>query len=123
MLDWKNKFKTEWVTDKITSETIKFCEDFGKDIKDKGLSTSQIRNVYGELKRIQLKGFEKEKAAFLLLKPKMAYAAKRANKRGVFNFKDVFNKAYDHIDNEEKYNNFMNIMEATLAYHKSFGGK
>ena len=123
-VNWENKFDSQWITDGITKEAIKFCEKFGKHIKNNGLSTSQIRNVYGELKRIQLKGFKKEKTSFLLLKPKMAYAAKRAKNSGATDFKKVFDKAFDLIDNSsEKYKNFMDIMEAILAYHKSFGGK
>lgn len=120
--NWNEEFKEEWISDSISNQTISFCEEFGKFIS-RDLTTSQIRNVYGELKRIQMKGYENEKTSFLLLKPKMAYAAKRANKRGVTIFKDVFNKAYDIIDNTKKYENFMSVMEAILAYHKAFGGK
>lgn len=122
-VDWVGKFKIHWVTSQITKDTVDFARDFGKDLKDKNFSNSQIRNVYGELKRIELKGYENEKTSFLLLKPKVAYANSRQNNTGMNNFKNVFDKAYESIDCEKSFSNFMQIMEAILAYHKSFGGK
>lgn len=122
--EWSLEFDEKWLSAGITRETINFCENFGEFLAGRnGLTTTQIRNVYGELKRIQLKGFDSEKTSYLLLKPKMAYAAKRAGTTGIFQFKKVFDKAYDVIDDGNKYKNFMEIMEAILAYHKSFGGK
>lgn len=123
--NWDHRFNATWLTDGVTKETVEFTKEFGKHLshKFKGISTSQIRNIYGELKRIELKGFKNEKTSFLLLKPKVAYTAKRHSSVGMRNFKSVFDKAYDKIDDENTYSNFMQIMEATLAYHKSFGGK
>lgn len=120
---WVEKFDIDWIKTGITKETVDFARDFGKDLKNKNFSNSQIRNVYGELKRIELKGYENEKTSFLLLKPKVAYADSRQRNDGMRNFKRVFDKAYDSIDNEKSFSNFMQIMEAILAYHKSFGGK
>lgn len=123
MPNWTNEFKTIWLTEGITKDTVEFTKNFGENLKEGRLSTSQIRNIYGELKRIELKGFEKEKTSFLLLKPKMAYANSRQRSNGLRDFKEVFDKAYENINDEKSFLNFMQIMEATLAYHKSFGGK
>lgn len=123
--NWRNRFDPHWLTKGVTKEAVEFTKEFGKYLSDqkKGISTSQIRNIYGELKRIELKGFKNEKTSFLLLKPKVAYAAKRHSSNGMRDFKKIFDKAYDEINDEKTFLNFMQIMEATLAYHKSFGGK
>lgn len=118
--DWVKDFDPSWIKDKISKDAIKFTDDFGKFLS-RPLSTSQIRNIYGELKRIQMKGFEKEKTAFLLLKPKLAYATARSY--SLKPLAEVFNKAFDSIENENHFQNFMDFMEAVLAYHKAYGGK
>lgn len=100
-----------------------------KNNKEEGLTTSQIRNVFGEMRRIQMKGYEEEKTSFLLLKPKLAYAVKRHKKKGIQLFYEVFSIAYDAVDTNNNnlgkihFNNFMNLMEAIIAYHKYHGGK
>ena len=93
-------------------------------MKEKGLSSSQIRNVYGEMKRIEMKGYEDEKSAFFLLKPKVAYALGRDSKnQGLKLFQLIFNKAWGCVSNEKTYKNFCNLFEAIIAFHKSYGGK
>lgn len=124
--DWERKFNVDWIKNSITKECIEYTKDFGKFLSDRregNLTTSQIRMVYGELKRIQMKGFEKEQTAFLLLRPKMAYADKRNESNGLKELKKVFDKAYQYVETSKNFDNFMNFMEATLAYHKAFGGK
>lgn len=121
--DWAAEFKKEWILQGIDKDCIEFTKKFGQFLRVKGLSSSQIRNVYGELKRIQMKGFNKEQTAFLLLRPKMAYADKRHENDGLKALKEIFDKAYLEVNDSDHFNNLMNFMEATLAYHKSFGGK
>ena len=121
--NWVADFKTDWIKEGFNKETVEYSAEFGKYLKNNQLTTSQIRNTYGELKRIQMKGFENEKTAFYLLKPKMAYAVARNGKSGQKKLGDVFNKAFDSIENEKHYKNLMDFMEAVLAYHKAEGGK
>lgn len=97
-------------------------------LKIKNLSSSQIRNIYGEMKRIQVKGFDKAKASFYLLKPKVAYAYGRALKgtrpsEEMKTFKEVFDAAFACVTDARTYDNFCNFIEAILAYHKFHGGK
>jgi CRISPR-associated protein Csm2 len=123
---WKQRFQREWITKELDDDAIKFTDDFGKFLS-RPLSTSQIRNIYGELKRIQMKGFAKEKTKFLLLKPKLAYATARS--WSLEPLTDVLNAAFDSIDKkdmekgEKQFANFMDFIEAILAYHKAYGGK
>jgi len=126
--DWQNEFKDRWILEGIDKECVDFASEFGSFVHKQELSTSQIRNVFGELKRIQMRGFQNEKTAFILLKPKMAYAVRRAGKGGLKELMKVFNKAYNLIDTESvagerHFNNLVYFLEAVLAYHKYYGGK
>jgi CRISPR-associated protein Csm2 len=130
---WKQKFNPDWIRKAITHEAISFSEEFGKELTQ-GFTTNQIRNFFGEVRRIQMKGIEKEKTAFLLLKPKLAYAAKRAEQKGDFKAKDfrevmeaahslVMEKENSPTEFSERFANFIDFFEAILAYHKAYGGK
>lgn len=123
-----------WVKTKIDADTVKFADKFGDFIAagGKGMTNSQIRNIFGEMRRIQMNGFsQKEKIAFILLKPKMAYAVKRFKENKKLEaFFDFFSIVYDVVaeEKEEKnsqkyFENLMHLMEAVLAYHKYHGGK
>lgn len=131
--NWAQEFNTDWIAKRIDREGIKYSEDFGQFLVSNSLTTSQIRNIFGEVKRIQMSGITKpeNQTAFLLLKPKMAYAVKRDGKRGLEELTKVLNKAFDTVDTdtsdkeqlEKQYKNFVDFFEALLAYHKAFGGK
>lgn len=100
------------------------------------VSTSQIRNIYGSSKRIEMSLDEKNAPEMyqklILLKPKMAYANGRFNplRNGRYRipgFKtlvDCLSYAIDQIDGDyHRMKNFFNFFEAILAYHKAEGGK
>lgn len=121
--DWASKVNPDWVLNEIDRDGIDFTKDFGSYLAKNRLTTSQIRNIYGELKRIQMKGFDNEKTSFLLLLPKMAYASQRNSNEGLNALKSVFEKVHKNVSNEHHYKNMMDFMEAILAYHKAFGGR
>lgn len=124
-----------WIVNGLNQEAIKFAENFGRDLSRK-LSTSQIRNVFGEVRRIQMKGetssFDSE---LLLLKPKLAYAKARRSGVGrdaadaAEDLEKVLSSAIDAVfvgdqsKKFERFQNFANFFEAILAYHKALGGK
>lgn len=133
-------FKPEWITKGVDADTITFMKAAGdymapmSDSDKLALTNSQFRNVYGELKRIQMKGFGESQSEFLLLKPKVAYAAKRKSVRetetGMELFKKIFDKAHvavlqvaDKEQRKQAFKNFCAIMEGLIAYHKYYGGK
>lgn len=126
--EWKS-FIQSWIKNGINKETIVYAEGMGKKLKEDGLTTSQIRNVFGEMRKIQMNGFAGEVANFLLLKPKLAYAAKRQNAKGMDSFYDLFCVAYEAVDTQEmqkaptQYDQLLQLMEAVLAYHKYHGGQ
>ena len=121
-----------WIQKGIDPEAIGFFEKTGKYLVDVELSNSQIRNIYGEIMRIYMKGADKEKTALLLLKPKIAYMrekAGRSNKKGLAYIEKLFNAMYDALEKEDngklkqQFDNMLHSMEAILAYHKAQGGK
>lgn len=124
---WKPQIR-EWVKTNIDKDTISFAEGMGRLLKEDGLTTSQIRNVFGEMRKIQMNGFEKEKSNFLLLRAKLAYATKRQQAKGMDKFYELFCEAYDAVDTAsdkggEQFNKLLQLMEAVLAYHKFYGGQ
>lgn len=125
---WESDIKN-WVENGINKDTIVYADGMGKILKDQGLTTSQIRNVFGEMRKIQMNGFVEEKANFLLLRPKLAYAAKRQNAKGMDEFYNLFCIAYDAVDTTDdkkapkQFDQLLQVMEAVLAYHKFHGGQ
>lgn len=125
---WNPKIKA-WVGNEINKETILFADDFGKFAATNGLTTSQIRIAFGELRKIQMNGFKDEKTSFIMLKAKLAYAVKRHDKPGLSEFYKLFSTAYDVVDTNnieigtKQFDNLLQIIEAVLAYHKFHGGK
>ena len=62
----------------------------------------------------------------MLLKPKLAYVAARAprgREASTEKLRDALTQAIDQIDDYNKFKNFVDFFEATLAYHKAAGGQ
>ncbi|OJV38784.1 MAG: type III-A CRISPR-associated protein Csm2 [Bacteroidales bacterium 36-12] len=145
---WKEFIKTDWIQKEITPETINYTEKFGKhlakkddfiyedqnltkpktyktkngEIKNfyrKELTTSQLRKFFGEVKRQQVKGYNR--IEFLLLKPKLAYAVGRVGDADakINDFNDVISNAVDNVKSNDDFKRFIKIFEAIVAYHKS----
>lgn len=119
----KLKYQSSWITCEATEELIDYAEQAGIFMAKNGLTNSKIRSIYGEIKRIQMGEFAKEKSSFYLLKPKVAYALGRdANNEGLKLFKKIFDLCSKDVVDQKSYQNFCNFMEAILAYHKANGG-
>ena len=110
---------------------VKAAENLGTSIshRNNGITTSQIRKVYSAVKKIQMKvqvDTEFERNDLVLLKPKLAYVAARAprgREASTEKLKDALTEAIEQVDDHDKFKNFVNFFEATLAYHKAAGGK
>lgn len=106
-----------------TRRLIEEAEKLGRILKDTGLTTSQIRNIYGMVKKMEMLGYEQSRGDLLLLKPKLAYAAARPGaKKGTGHLKVVLSHAVDCVTNEQEFEKFINFFEAILAYHRAAGG-
>lgn len=101
---------------------VEAAEMLGPSLHKGRLTTSQIRNIYGMVKQMEMRGFDPNE--FVLLKPKLAYAAARADTQGARQLKDVLTWAIDEVGNDEaKFARFVDFFEAILAYHKAAGGR
>lgn len=125
--EYKEKGETIKISSTIMELTQKEKDAIINTNKGDSLTTSQIRIAFGEMRKIQSNGYEK--SSFLMLKPKLAYAVKRHDKKGLSEFYKIFVWAYDAIDTQndedapKHFENFMQVMEALLAYHKFHGGR
>ena len=112
--------------DDMNDQSILFSEFFGRYLVYLDLSTSQIRNIYGDVMKMKMKGFNFNE--LLLLKPRLAYTTERKGTEGSRKFREKIERALDKVifskQNQDKlFQNFANFFEAILAYHRSFGGK
>ena len=107
------------VIEKGGEPLVTAAENLGRKLA-RNLKTSQIRKVYGAVKKIQMSE-EFNRNELIMLKPKLAYAA--ARKPEVEDLKDALTQAINQVDNNEKFKNFVDFFEAILAYHRAFGGE
>lgn len=119
------KFRSEWITDGIDDMGVEFCNDVAEYLQQQKMSSSYIRNIFGELKRIESKGFANDKTDFFLLRPKVAYATARAQDRGIDMslFRMVYECMAPHVIDNRTFKNMVNMIEAIIAFHKACGGK
>lgn len=123
-----DRFKSEWITTGVNDACMELCEELAKDMVDKRVSSSFLRNIFGELRRLEAGNFETHRSEFVMLRPKLAYACGRAIERnpkskGVL---DALLKFYKQMAKEVKttahFKNLVSVMEAIVAFHKAFGG-
>jgi len=112
------------------------AERFGTALADDKLTKTQIRGVFGTVRQIQA-AWDKEAGEaearkqlrrILLLKPRLAYQARRDEK--VKPLADVLVGAIvlvadgkDSAQQTERFGYFVDLFEAILAYHTAAGGK
>jgi CRISPR-associated protein Csm2 len=138
-------FNKQWVSQKIDELCIDFLENFGfylcdkkneqdKFVGTKAVTISQIRNIFGEIKRLEQKITDDEKfvsnqQSFLMLRPKIAYNTARviSNSRTkdsrIVSLRSVLEMAHKEVTNYDSFKRFSQILEGTIAYHKVYGGK
>ncbi len=125
------------ILDDYPEDLVTLAENIGQRLaKSDGLTTSQIRNIFGEARKIQSrwsKPSNSQRVALVLLQPKLAYQA--ARHRQVEYLKTCLTDAIqavvspipqgnDKDDTEfKRFRRFMDFFEAILAYHKANGGR
>jgi CRISPR-associated protein Csm2 len=123
----------------VTSESpqaakklVEWSEHLGEFLARRGLTTSQIRKVFGEVRRLWMeaqKGWTDVLTRKVhLLIPKLEYAARKevAVKalRAVLvrSIREVL-EGENHDEIRKRFERFVEFFEAILAYHYAFGGK
>ena len=117
-----------------TKKLVNSADALGRELKKNGLTTSQIRALFGEVRQIEAQwsmGKENRQRAlrrFILLKPKMAYRARKERVQAVQDLVAVLTPAVDEVLNsreeeqDRNFRHFVEFFEAILAYHKAAGG-
>lgn len=93
--------------------------------REKKLSTSQIRNIFGSVKILDMTQERDDTLTkLILLKPKLAYAAGRHDEvPGLKILKNILSNAIDLVaEDKARFSLFCSFFEAILAYHKAEGG-
>ena len=109
---------------------VEAAESVGKQLA-RQLSTNQIRAIFGEVRQIEAEwplDSEKARRKLILLKPKMAYRARKESGQGVKELVDILDPAVDIVTEKEgeedrRFKRFVEFFEAILAYHKAYGGR
>ena len=120
----REKIQSYIAKDDTAREMIQFAEKFGQKYK-KDITTSQIRNAYGNMKKLEMAGWQDAhtQRKVLLLKPRLAYAAGRHRGDGLENLRTIMDSAIDAVTDEASFGRFCQFFEAIVAYHKAAGGK
>jgi CRISPR-associated protein Csm2 len=115
---------------------VEQAKRFGHELAEDKLSKSQIRGAFGTVRQIQATWDEEadEREAkeqlrrVLLLKPRLAYQAKRDPK--VEPLAKVLTQSINVVaegnglkEQSERFRYFVDLFEAILAYHTAYGGK
>ncbi|MBE6052108.1 MAG: type III-A CRISPR-associated protein Csm2 [Clostridium sp.] len=101
-------------------EYIKEIKNYAEHLRDKGVTTSQIRKVYSQVMNSN-NVMELKK-----LRPKLAYIVGKNEKNGALrNFIDVLDTGINKLNNNEpenkELNNFKEFLETIVAYRKYVG--
>ncbi|MEM1562868.1 MAG: type III-A CRISPR-associated protein Csm2 [Candidatus Bathyarchaeia archaeon] len=131
------------ITDPEGAQKLVYWADrIGKSLKDMGLTTSQIRALFGEVRQIQAEWRINRQRAFrrlVLLRPKMAYRARKERGKAVGELVAVLDPALEYVikapprpkdqqpgtgnNQDDNFQRFAEFFEAILAYHKAYGGQ
>lgn len=104
---------------------VEWADRLGAIFKSAKLSSSQLRDFFGTARTIEQQGFDSAKShrQFILLLPKLQYAAKRANVLGMDGLCAILSESIRLVnDQTANFKRFMEFFEAILAYHKAYGG-
>jgi CRISPR-associated protein Csm2 len=111
---------------------VQEADRLGKELGRNGLTTSQIRNIFGEVRSIEQEVLPTDQQLsldvqrrLLMLKPKMAYQVGRfSNNQALQELVETLSDAIGLIGNDKnRFQTFVNLFEAILAYHRRYGGE
>ena len=120
---------TRFITEDGSAAAMVNCaEQLGTHLKNTNVTTSQIRNAYGNMKKLEMAGWQgsRTQREVILLKPRLAYAVGRqkgSTQTGLRSLQTVLNSAIDApVNDAETFKRFCQFFEAIVAYHKAAGG-
>lgn len=132
------KFDSKWIKHRINSKMTGWANSFAKEIAEAGLTATQMRRIFNQIKKIQVAGLSKQWELVYMVSPELTYAVQRASKNEAVGLKKFAEKVQEMLsvifyqldqdldgqDNlkstlsEHYFNRFVRILEAIVAYHK-----
>ncbi|SNB74702.1 type III-A CRISPR-associated protein Csm2 [Thermoflexus hugenholtzii] len=115
---------------------VKVSQALGRELARRKLTTHQLRNLFGEIRRIEKEWQQRQGQGdkldpttwrrLQLLKPRMAHQAARLQDRGhaMQPLIEVMERAIDRIEQDpERFRRFVDFFEAIVAYHRFYQEK
>lgn len=100
---------------------VESAEKLGKHLADQGMSTSQIRNLFFEIKNIDFAADGPYKLN--IARAKLAYIAGK-HERQVKDLQRVLDEAIKKVGTSQvRFRRFLDFFEAIVAYHRSYRKK
>jgi len=95
------------------------AEEWGRELQQKGLSMAQIRRIFGEVRRLDMRW---EPGRLRMLRPKLAYVAARTGAGGE-HLRNILGPAIDAVfepgeqkEHERRFRVLSDLFEAVLAH-------
>jgi CRISPR-associated protein Csm2 len=114
--------------DESGADLVTFAQQTANVLVKNNLTRSQIRTIFTEVRQIEALWPKPEAVRRLsMLKPKLAYQSARSNT--VSHLRDVLTEAIDQVvqapadQRDRRFQRFMDLFEAILAYHRAQGGR
>lgn len=103
-------------------EIVRAGKEWGEHLASQKLKNTQIRGVFGQVRFLELSwppGQENEvaKGKLLLLKPKLAYQAKRIPE--LTSLKKILEPGINQVKDRPTFQRFVEFFEAVVAYHRA----
>lgn len=101
---------------------VQRAEDWGRQLAENNLRMAQIRRVFGEVKRLQMRW---EPQRLRMLRPRLAYVAARAGRGGQL-LRNILTPAIDTVfqaptgDQAKRFKVLADLFEATLAHFTDY---
>jgi CRISPR-associated protein Csm2 len=122
---------TVMTADPSGAELVEFARQTADRLVKNNLTRSQIRNIFTEVRKIEAMWESKPVEArrrLNMLKPKLDYQTARSQQ--VEGLRDVLSKAIDSVgeapddsERDKRFQRFVDLFEAILAYHRALGGR
>ena len=103
---------------------VERADGIGRELKNKNVTTSQIRNFLDEVNRIEAENrrrrdsFDGSDVVFLDIQ--LAYAAGREDR--LKDFARLFSAAIKQVRSKKDFDTFVKFTQAVVAYHRFHGG-
>lgn len=133
----RNDLETIIFGDEVPSaeKIVEVAKPLGEYLNNQKLTTTQIRGVFGTVRRIEM-GWrhapQKARRDFILLQPKLEYQGKRHDPverlarvmvQAIQLASDDSHHNPHNLSPQQRFQRFADFFEAVLAYHIAAGGK